>query len=126
MEDYRQLQLVCPRHQNYMITHGCSFVECKREPLFCSQCLFDQLDHANEHRQFIFPLPRFIVELFNNMTGIKENVRQYEEVHLNRTSHQKFYHRFINEQKDSLVAGIDDTVNLFVQQAQGLKNDVIA
>ena len=41
MEDPRQLQLVCPKHDGYILTHGCSYIDCDRDPLFCSQCLFD-------------------------------------------------------------------------------------
>lgn len=67
--------------------------------MFCSQCFLEHLQHANEHKSYIFPLNQFIVEFQKNINIIKEQMRPFIEVYLNRASHLSFFNKYMLEQK---------------------------
>ena len=93
-----ELKILCPKHPNFLITHGCMDLECSEEMLFCSSCLLENLHHITEHKKFITTLPDFIHEYFMNFSNIKENLRPLEEMNFfkNNNNYSNFQNNFNN------------------------------
>lgn len=51
--------LYCELHPQEEIERVCSLSNCRRRPLLCWQCLLDDKEHAESHRQHFLKLPDF-------------------------------------------------------------------
>ena len=118
---YHDIRIPCPLHDTYYVTHGCSNVDCHRDILFCSACFLEHLDHANEHKDYIFPLEHFIDEFYLNVQQIKDKIRPFEEINSSKMTHLSFYNQFIFEQKEYINSEIRNLIEQFTFTMEKIK-----
>lgn len=96
-----ELQISCPRHESFLITHGCFNVDCTKEMLFCSSCLLENLSHITEHQRFISPMPNFINEFYSHLSAIKENLKPLEEMNYFKDNNLENWYLILKERKQN-------------------------
>jgi len=117
------LQIACPRHEGFVITHGCFNVDCTQEMLFCSSCLLENLTHITEHQRYISPIPNFINEFYSHLSNLKENLRPLAELNYYSENHLNNWERILKEQKQLFHNEMNELQNRFINMIDQMRED---
>jgi len=77
-KDGHPQSIYCEFHTQEEIERICSLSNCKRKPLLCWQCLLDDKEHSDSHRQHFLKLPDFFKKFLDDYEEINRKNKLQE------------------------------------------------
>ena len=102
----------CSQHPSIPVTHACTLLSCKHNVLLCTQCLLEDLEHAQDHREYMVPMSHFSSRFYKNIQEIKTKLKPFHEILKCKDDHLTYYTKFIRSQK----ASIEKEMNILQEQ----------
>lgn len=118
------IQFQCHRHESFLITHGCLFMDCSDQILLCSSCFLENLDHITHHQKYISTLPNFLNEFYINFSNAKENIGPLEKIPYSNSNTLKNWHKVLKEQKHALEKELNDIRQRFDRKIEQIKKNI--
>ena len=150
--DGKSQTIFCETHPQEEIERICSLNNCKKKPLLCWQCLLDDKEHSDSHRQHFLKLPDFLkkfideyeelnnklksqdlpTDLNNILNEEEKNIDDYEslcesqkgQIEEELLNLQKEVEKFCSKTIENLKEGIDKKLTYYKQNYALLKTKI--
>ncbi|KRX02753.1 hypothetical protein PPERSA_02243 [Pseudocohnilembus persalinus] len=99
------MEITCPNHEDKFIKFICSKKECKYGHIICTQCIKDDKQHANKHKNYLFQLEDFIdVQSKMSQKFIPSLAETFKEVENRYVKYNQFCEKEVQEIEKDFAA----------------------